>query len=188
VIGGDGLPKPAGYRVAPQWLSPLTHPLIALLVLPLSIAWARVHRVTSRGGGEHVLALLALLLLLRCALDPWNVVYYALPFLLALLAWEALCRPQRPPLASLCATVLVWLTFEFAPGWLAPDMQSIFFCAWALPFTAWLARTAFATAAIAPERPGAPRPDAPRPMLRAIAQPAREPLRVPARAEALPHR
>ena len=159
VIGADGLPKPDGYRVPPQWLSPLTHPLIAFLVVPLSLAWARVHRA-ARPAGEQLLLLLALLFLLRCALDPWNVVYYELPFILALLAWEGLCRPERPPVGALLATVLTWVTFQSAPGWLGPDMQSLFFAVWALPFAAWMARTAFGAPARRPERserPGRPR-------------------------------
>jgi hypothetical protein len=162
VIGGDGLPKPAGYRVPPGWLSPLTHPLIALLVVPLSLLWARVRGAAPRIDGEHVLALLALLLLLRCVLDPWNVVYYELPFLLALLAWEALCRPARPPVLALAATVVVWVTFEWAPAWLSPDLQCAAFLAWSLPLAAWLARTCLARRApsIAPDRPEQPvRPD-----------------------------
>lgn len=139
VIGGDGLPKPDGYRVPPQWLSPLTHPLIALLVVPLSLVWARLRG--SIGGGEQ---LLALLLLLRCILDPWNNIYYALPFLLALLAWEGLCRPERPPILALAATVLVWVTFQELPTRLSPDLQSAFYLAWSLPLAAWLGREAFA--------------------------------------------
>ncbi|HEX4364091.1 MAG TPA: hypothetical protein VHZ75_06025 [Solirubrobacteraceae bacterium] len=143
VIGGDGLPKPAGYRVPPQWLSPLTHPLIALLVIPLSVAWARVHRAAERFGGANVLLLLVLLLLLRCILDPWNAVYYELPFVLALLCWEALCRPQQPPVLALAASAIVWFTFQSAPRWLSPDMQCVFFLAWSLPLAGWLAREAF---------------------------------------------
>ena len=160
VIGGNGLPKPDGYRVPPDWLSPLTHPLIAFLVVPLSLAWARVHRA-MRGGREQVLLLLALLLLLRCALDPWNISYYELPFLLALLAWEALCRPERLPIGALTATVLTWVTFETAPDHLSPDMQSVFFVAWALPLVIWLARTAFTPAATRAERADAPVPRGP---------------------------
>jgi hypothetical protein len=147
VVGGYGIPKPAGYRVPPEWLSPLTHPLIAFLVVPLSLAWARAHRAAARAGGEDVLALLALLALLRCVLDPWNAVYYELPFLLALLSWEALRRPDRLPLGALAATVLVWVTFERVPDWVSPDMQSLLFLAWALPLAAWIARTALAPAA-----------------------------------------
>jgi hypothetical protein len=145
VIGGNGMPKPDGYRASPQWLSGLTHPLIALLSMPLTLAWARAQRAArDRGAGEHVLALLALLFLLRCALDPWNVVYYELPFLLALLAWETLCRPRRAPVVALAATVLTWVTFESAPAGLSPDMQSVLYLAWVLPLGGWLARTAFA--------------------------------------------
>jgi hypothetical protein len=147
VIGGNGLPKPSGYRVPPEWLSPLTHPLIAFLVLPLSLLWARVRGAAPRIDGEQVLALLALLLLLRCVLDPWNNVYYELPFLLALLAWEALQRPERPPILALAATVAVWVTFQRAPAWLSPDMQSACFLVWSLPLAAWLARETFAPGA-----------------------------------------
>ncbi len=144
VIGSDGLPKPDGYRVPPEWLSPLTHPLIAALVVPLSLLWARLRGAAPRIDGEQVLVLLALLLLLRCILDPWNTSYYALPFLLALLAWEALQRSERPPVLALAASVAVWVTFQHAPGWLSPDMQSLFFLAWSLPLAAWLARESFA--------------------------------------------
>lgn len=70
VIGGDRLPKPSGYRVPPQWLAPLTHPLIAFLVVPLSLLWARVRGAAPRLRGEQLLLLLALLALLRCVLDP----------------------------------------------------------------------------------------------------------------------
>lgn len=151
VIGGDGMPKPDGYRVPPGWLSPITHPLIAFLVVPLSLLWARVHRAVPRFGGEQVLLLLALLFLLRCVLDPWNISYYELPFVLALLTWEVLCRPQRPPVLALAATVLVWATFETVPGILSPDMQSVFFLAWALPLVACLVREAFLPGAHRPE-------------------------------------
>lgn len=149
VVGGDGLLKP-GYRVAPEWLSPLTHPLIAFLVVPLTLLWARVRAGAPRIDGEQVLLLLALLLLLRCVLDPWNVVYYELPFLLALLAWEALCRLERPPILALAATVVVWVTFERTrsqPQVLSPDMRNVFFLAWSLPLVVWLARETFAPGA-----------------------------------------
>lgn len=152
VIGGNGLPKPDGWRVPPAWLSPLTHPFIAFLVIPVSLAWARVHRAAARTNPEQLLALLALLFFLRCALDPWNVVYYHLPFVLALLAWETLCRPERPPVAALSVTALVWVTFQTAPNWLSPDMQSVVFVVWALPLIAWLARSVFTTPVARPER------------------------------------
>lgn len=158
VFGGNGLPKPDGYRVPPEWLSPLTHPFIAFLVVPLSLAYARVRRAAQRLGSEEVLLLLALLFLLRCILDPWNVVYYELPFLLALLAWEGLCRPERPPVLSLAATAIVWVTFERMPGWVSPDMQCLFFLAWSLPLAAWIAHRVFSAAVPRSVRRPAPDP------------------------------
>ena len=156
VIGGNGLPKPAGYRVPPEWLSPLTHPFIAALVLPLSLLWARVRGAAPRVEAHEVLALLALLLALRCLLDPWNVVYYGLPCVLALLTWETLRRPERPPVAALTMTCLLWATFEWAPAWCGPDLQSLLYVAWALPFTAWIARAAFTVSDGAPQPRPAP--------------------------------
>jgi hypothetical protein len=143
IIGGDGMPKPDGYRVPPGWLSPLTHPLIALLMLPVSLLWLRVRGAAPRADPEQLLLGLALLLLLRCVLDPWNVVYYELPFLLALLAWEALCRPDRPPVLALAATAAAWATLVEAPDRLSPDMQCALFLTWSLPLVAWLARESF---------------------------------------------
>jgi hypothetical protein len=143
VIGGDGMPKPDGYRVPPGWLSPLAHPLIALLVVPFSLLWLRVRGAAPRVDPEQLLLALALLLLLRCMLDPWNVVYYELPFLLALLAWEALCRPDRPPVLAVGASAAAWATLVEAPNWLSPDLQCAFFLAWSLPLVAWLARETF---------------------------------------------
>ncbi|MEA2181532.1 MAG: hypothetical protein QOF69_717 [Solirubrobacteraceae bacterium] len=157
IIGGDGMPKPGGYRLAPGWMSGLTHPLIALLVVPLSLLWLRLRGAAPRVAGEQLLALLALLLLLRCVLDPWNVVYYELPLLLALLSWEALCRPDRPPILTLATTAIVWVTFERAPAWLSPDMQCALFLAWSLPLVAWLAREALWPGDSVSARRGAPR-------------------------------
>jgi hypothetical protein len=57
--------------------------------------------------------LLAVLLLLRCALDPWDTVYYPLPFLTALLAWESTIY-VRPPFAAIAATLLAWFVFQGA--------------------------------------------------------------------------
>jgi len=144
ILGNDGQAKPAGWRLPPSWLSPLTHPLIAFMVVPLSLLFWRRSRDAPPASSEQMLGLLALLFLLRCVLDPWNVVYYELPFLLALLAWESLRRPDRLPVLSLALTALVWLTFMKLPSWTSPDVQCFVFLGWALPLTGWLAREVFA--------------------------------------------
>jgi hypothetical protein len=142
----------AGARAAPTWLQPLTHPLIALLVIPLSLLYARCRRYASTAQpAEHVLGLLALLLLLRCLLDPWNTAYYQLPFLLALLSWEALCRPARPPVLTLAATAATWVTFVSLRA-ANPDLLCAAMLVWSLPLTAWLARELFAPGLTLPRR------------------------------------
>ncbi len=100
---------------------------------PLSLLWVRRR---SKNPWD-ALALLSLVLLARCMLDPWDNVYYALPFLLSLTAWEALAR-GRPPLLGLVATLMVPLTFKLAPSYLSPDGQALLFLAWTVPLAAVL--------------------------------------------------
>jgi len=145
----------AGARAAPAWLSPISHPLIALLAVPLSLMYRR--RNKGNLGGEQLLALLALLLLLRCMLDPWNNVYYQLPFLLSLLAWEALCRAERPPLLTMGATLATWIVFEYLHDQ-HPDLLFAAAMAWMAPLAAWLARECFAPGLRLPRRRRAAQP------------------------------
>ncbi len=100
---------PHGYRVPPAWLAGRAHLLIAWIGLPLTLLAA--HRTMRR---EDALLLLALLLLLRCMLDPWDLVYYPLPFIVALLAWETTVK-HRAPLGALIASAATWLIFEYLP-------------------------------------------------------------------------
>ena len=141
VYGSDGVLKP-GYRTPPEWLSPITHPLIAFLVVPLSLlfAWRR-GRAGDATAREDVLALLALLFLLRCVLDPWNFNYYHLPFVLALLAWETL-RFSRPPVLALGASFALWLTWQKLRFAVPPDTQFALYVIPALAMCGWLARQA----------------------------------------------
>jgi hypothetical protein len=96
--------------------------------------WLRARRLSERDA----LLALSLLLFLRCLLDTWDVVYYPLPFLLALLAWEVRGAAARPPVFALSATVLVWFSFHWLHLHASTDFQAAFFLAWALPLAAWL--------------------------------------------------
>lgn len=133
VRGLNGQIKP-GYRTAPGWISGITHPLIIVLALPLTLLWLR----RRSGRPCEPLGLLAVLLLMRCVLDPWNNVYYSLGFLFALLVWEVLSR-RRPPLMTLGSTVLVWITFQELPGRVSADAQSAAYLAWSLPLLGGMA-------------------------------------------------
>jgi hypothetical protein len=134
VHGAFGAPKP-GFRVPPAWTGVVSHPLILAVAAAITLVlWLRCRRLSERDA----LLALALLLLLRCLLDTWDVVYYPLPFLLALLAWEVRGPLTRPPALALSSTVLVWVSFHWMQIHASPDLQATFFLAWALPLTAWL--------------------------------------------------
>jgi heme exporter protein D len=147
VHGAFGIAKP-GYRVAPAWTGSFSHPLIlALGLLVTVVLWvggarrpgrlpARVR--ASRLGLEDALLALALLLLLRCVLDTWDAVYYPLPFILALLAWETRRGDGRPPVLTLASSLLMWASFQWLPEHASPDTQAAFFLAWTVPLAAWL--------------------------------------------------
>jgi hypothetical protein len=148
-----------GYRTAPAWVGGLTHPLILALAVPLSLPVLWRHR----GGGDgpadvgvgrregDALLLLALLLLVRCALDTWDVIYYLLPFVLALLAWET-AAPRRPAVLALCSTVAVWACCRWLPGIASADAQAALFVAWTLPLAVWLAKRLYLPAGLLHDR------------------------------------
>lgn len=122
------------HRVEPPWVGTISHPLIVGVTLPLTLLCARRRRGGMRGAAGEPLVLLMLVLLLRCLLDPWDISYYAMPFLLTLLAWEAITF-VRPPVLALAGSVAAWFVFQWAvPGHgFSPDVQSLLFMAVSLP-------------------------------------------------------
>ncbi len=133
VRGLFGEVKP-GYRTAPGWVGIVSHPLILAVSLPLTaLAWGR-----GRRGQSDALLLLALLLLLRCVLDTWDTVYYPIPFVLTMLAWESLGERRRPVVLALSSTVLAWVSFQWLPVHVSADVQAAFFLAWTVPLAAAL--------------------------------------------------
>jgi glycosyl transferase family 87 len=112
----------------PGWLGALTTPLVIAVAFALSLAYVR-----RRGGAEPeaALGLLALILLLRCLLDPLAYSYHHVPFLMALVAWEAL-RRRVPVLSVLAAGALVLTTNVVAPLHDA-SLVNAFYLAWAMP-------------------------------------------------------
>ena len=98
-------------KVIPHSLAGLLHPLIVLLAAPLTLLWWRSPRRTP----DDALALLALLFLLRCLLDPVNNAYYHVPGLLALIAWEGLTR-RGAPVVSVASAAAIYYTI-YKAGW-----------------------------------------------------------------------
>jgi hypothetical protein len=120
-----------GYRAAPGWVAPIAHPVVVLVPVALTAAWALL-ATRGRRPRSDALGLLALVLGLRCVLDPWNTDYYALPFLLALVTWEAGALRRLPVLAA-GATVLAQLTLVQLPTVASPDVQAAAYLAWMVP-------------------------------------------------------
>lgn len=139
----DPVTGATGHR-GPAIVARFSHPLIVGLAVPLSALFALRLRA-GRVSRTDALALLALLLLLRCLLDPWNTIYYALPAILALVAWEGLSRPALP-VGAMALAALTWLTFVALPEHVSADGLAAVYLAWALPAAAVLARCAFAGA------------------------------------------
>jgi len=141
VHGAYGTPKP-GYRIGPEWTGLVSHPLIIAVGAALAVSlWLRRARHAALAERDALLAL-ALVMLLRCLLDTWDTVYYALPFVLALLAFES--RSSRLPLLALSSTALVWLSFQWLPQHASADVQAAAFLGWSLPLLVVVAAMLYA--------------------------------------------
>ncbi|MGA9285566.1 MAG: glycosyltransferase 87 family protein [Solirubrobacteraceae bacterium] len=148
---GAALSTHPHWRIAPTWISGVPHPLILAVGLGLAGAvWLQRRRRIGTGtlGEREAMLLLALTMLLRCLLDDWDVMYYLLPFLFALLAWEARGPSLRPPVLALSSTALAWLSFQWLPEHTSPDAQAAFFLAWTLPLVGLLGLALFKPAAL----------------------------------------
>lgn len=150
--GGGG----AVYRSAPAWLGSLGHTVPIVLMPPLTAlyAWRRPGRIRPRPRSaaassppaHHALLLLALLMGLRCVLDPWDDPYYVLPCLIALLTWEAQ-TVVRPPLVTLGTTIAAWSIFigtSVTAYDLPADAQALVFAVVSIPLLGALALATFA--------------------------------------------
>jgi len=132
-----------GSRLPPGWLTSVGHLLVLVAGFAAAGAWWLVRR--RRVGAYEPLLLLAFVMLVRCLVDPWDIIYYTLPFLFALVAWEGLER-RRLPVASLAATLGLWVCWELVGPPLSFDLRSITFLIWALPVAAVMGARLYAPA------------------------------------------
>jgi hypothetical protein len=129
---------PKGARDTPAWLAGRAHMLVVGVSVPLTLLYHR-----SRQPSPSPLLLLALLLLLRCVLDPWDIAYYPLPFIIALVSWESVSAAPRAPARSILATLATWIVFVVLPKHVGVDDQSIAFLVVALPALVLLGRSLY---------------------------------------------
>ena len=99
-------------RLSPTFVR-LLHPLICLVGAGLAAGlWRR-----SRGRPElgQLLAVAALIWLVRCALDNETMPYYHAALFLSLVAWDALAG-ERLPLRGMAAAVVTYVLFDRLVG------------------------------------------------------------------------
>jgi hypothetical protein len=123
-----GFPTLTTYQLSPLY-GRISRIVSVLAGLPLGYLALR-----RRLSATAPLALLALLLLLRCAIDPGNFDYFHAPFFLALLAWEVKAERlvRGLPVASLLAALFLWLTFGFlSPRGYDPWLGFAVYTGWA---------------------------------------------------------
>jgi hypothetical protein len=122
-------------------LGHLTHPLVALLALVATVAYF----LRRRGAApEEVLQLVALIFLVRCVFDPLTYSYHHAPFIVALVAYEAL-RRRVPVMSGVAIAALLVMTYVIAPLESAALVNG-FYLAWSLPLLAALTLGVFAPA------------------------------------------
>jgi hypothetical protein len=125
-------------HVMPDWLGAIGRPLLIAICLTVPLLLARRVR---EDPVDRVLPLLALVMLLRCMLDPLNNVYYHTPFLMALVAAGAFSRTLLP---AAVATALLYLTSTFGNN--DPALLAATYLAWSLPLAGWLFARAYGAA------------------------------------------
>ena len=116
-------------RAVHPWISRLGHTLPLAIMGPIVVGYALRTRHAPATRRDGAMLVLALLLLLRCVLDPWDTVYYPLPFLLGLIAWETSVT-ERVPLVALLACSVTWCLFDGVAHLVGDDVN-----AWAALFT-----------------------------------------------------
>jgi hypothetical protein len=148
LIGANGATTPP--RALPAALGAVSHPLILVSGAALAVGWWRYRRDGAQP--EDALLLLALIMLVRCVLDPISNSYYHLPFLMSLAAWEGL-RRRGAPVLSLSAALLIGITIWLANGGIGLAELNRFYLAWALPLAAGLGLLAFRPRALPASMP-----------------------------------
>jgi hypothetical protein len=117
-------------HVLPSALHSVPKLLIVLAPFPLALILWRRRRV----GLEDAMGLLAVVLLLRCVLDPVSNGYYYAPFLFALAGYESL-RRRGPPLLTIGVAVAVWASFDLPSS---RGAVTAAWLVWAVPLTIFM--------------------------------------------------
>jgi len=118
-------------------------PLVPVVaVVAAFIFWRRGRRWSEQAVGP-ALALLALVLLMRCALDPAQLWYYGIAPFLAICAWEGLAGPRAVPRVALGAAAGYAIVFGGLLTRVDESITSLAYVLVTVPIGVVLARAAF---------------------------------------------
>jgi hypothetical protein len=120
------------HRELPYDFAQHTKPMIVLAAIPLTL-----FALWRGGGGSRALPLLALLLVLRCVLDPQTQYYYHLPLILTLLAWDVQTR-RRLPYATLVTAGALLVTNTYIAEYGHLYTASVAYFIWTLALVIFL--------------------------------------------------
>jgi hypothetical protein len=123
-----------------SWVVQHAHAGIPVLAVLACVLWRRRHAPLSAGAAAvpEALLLLAFVLFLRAAFDPWNNLYYHEPFLFALIAWEA-TSGRRPVLMTLYTVLLLIVVPLKSYPPMSFDTRALAYAVVAIPTLVWLA-------------------------------------------------
>jgi hypothetical protein len=100
-----------------------------------AVWWARARRWPN--APRDALLLLALVMLLRAALDPWNNLYYHVPFLVALTAYEV--RNGRMAVITFLYTFALLIVVPIGGLHMSYDLRAAAYAAVVVPTIGWMA-------------------------------------------------
>jgi hypothetical protein len=133
----------------PKAITRAAEPLALIVTFGLSLLfWRR----RACYGPADALTLLALVMLLRCILDPMTISYHHAPFYVALAASEVL-RTRKLPVLTLVAAGVLLGTAQLAT---TPDLLNALYLAWSIPLAGFLGVTLFARSLLGSARSWAP--------------------------------
>jgi hypothetical protein len=130
------VPGRPGFHELTHFLRVGSRPLIVGVGLLLPLLFARRVR---QDPWRRALPLLALVMLVRCFMDPVNNGYYHVPFLLALIAGDALAGFIAPTLVAVAALELTTRIAQHGD----PALLCAIYLGWVLPFAIYLAGRAY---------------------------------------------
>lgn len=135
-----------------SWFVREAHVLLVLVAVPCAVLWSLRGKHETGVCEQDALLLLALVLLLRAALDPWDTLFYHVPFLFAIATWEI--RSGRMPLLALLYSIaLLIVAPPYGIPHMSPDLHAAMYATLVAPTIAWLGFRLYAPMGLLPPFP-----------------------------------